>query len=306
MVEERIENLRLGRALKAVAVRPAEVPALAGQIERLEEYDRLIALGICSLETEGRRSDQIDREMHARLFEIGAHLRGELRAILPFGLRRLVQRACAAARVTEADVRADLERLADTERVRRHFGTLPRRGRRIWLPEHGRLEDWLRELPVAWLRCIAGAHAAARGGSRAELAERLATLLMDPSAVAACLVERVGPPERALLARYVGMHQAQVSLLSDEDEAALAPSWNGRGEMPACAGARLRAHGLLFLGWLEGTTEVISNPEDQRRLLARLLFEHHEDALRDLSPLHRDLLEEAARRPPCHGGGGRI
>lgn len=295
-IRERIDNVQLFAAVGAEIPDPSQIPGLAGELDGLAEYDRLLILGLDAWDREGEPTDPELLARQRDLFRIGAHIRGSIRALLPWELRARVQAAAVEAAVEEADVWADVEGFRRSGRSltllhARGFGpndTQP-------LPSCGTLEPWLRWLPDPWLRTIATRHGRSGGPSEECLGFVLRTL-RDERAVAACLRERIDDADRRLLVRFTAAGEMLRATLSAEEEADLAPDWDGQGPIPSGSGIRLRTLGLLHVGTRIGFIGVVTQPDELRVRLSRLLLAHHQDALSVLGPRRREYLETAAAR----------
>lgn len=293
-VHERVENLRLAGAVRAEIPDTSCLPGLEGGIESLAEYDRLLALGIDVWNCEGEQGDFCLLRVWEQILEIGALVRGEIRALLPGVLRVRVQATCDASKIGATEIWEDIRTL---HREGRNRCTPPANGlcgQGQFLPADPSLEPWFQELTVSQLRTIAARHDEPPARPKEVLVRSVAGALRDPARLATCLGERLGAKERALLARYTAARQTQIILLSSADVAALAPDWDGRGEVPPRAGTRLRALGLLHLGSHDGIVDIVTQPEELRRHVAHLLLENHPDAVATLPPRRRSYLEDTA------------
>jgi hypothetical protein len=273
---------------------PTSIPGLSGELEGLAEYDRLLILGLDVWDREGEPEDPLLHTRQMDLFRIGAHIRANIRALLPWEVRARVQTAAREADIEEAEAWADVEGLRRSGRdVTLLFpGGFGPNGADP-LPTSGTLEPWLRWLPTPWLRTIAAQHGAPRLGTP-ELLSVALRALRDEQGLAACLRTRLGNEERHVLVRFTAAGEMLRATLTPEEEADLAPDWDGNGKVPEGHGVRLRALGLLHLGTRDGFIDVVTQPEEIRVRLARLFLARHPDALEVLGPRRREYLEAAA------------
>lgn len=297
LVEERREVLQLLAALRSALPAPDDIDGFVGELDRLDEYDRVLTLAISDAHSGLDLAVPEVRAVYDGLLMIGRRLREDLQTMVPWRLRPDLQAALATITVRDEDLWRDVD-AASMRQANGSAGTLlppPLRG--VTLPGVDRLEVWLFDQPRPLLQVIAGEHEVDPEGHPMDLAQRISTRLSDVAYLSGVLAKRLSSKERGVLARYVAAGVTQFALMKTAWREDMAPAWAGTGPVPSEAGARLRALGLVFLGRIEHDVEAVAMPQTLQHRLGRILVADHPEAMARICHEHRVYLRMMADSP---------
>ena len=301
LVDEKLQTLRLLRALDRAGTDPEVDVALQVRLVKLAEADGMLDAMLDEVQGAGAQ----DPELRALIGKVPLAMeivRGDVVDALPPALRERFRRASSEVAVSETEVWLEVEARrrggGAVRATRRGSGPLSdeeaeRLARQVWsaagqqrvyrvdrrvraherkpLPSpNAPLRAWLDRLPRPWRETTARLHGVPLQG-RGALALRLAERLLDPRATRRFLQEHLGRSERDLLARFLA---AGLAVLDDDEDLAQAlwVPWTLQAGPAPTVGGRLRTAGLVHVGTDGGRTLAMVPPPLQA-MLASLLEE---------------------------------
>ena len=289
LLAAKIENLKLMRALDVAEVKPGQVKGLSRSLVKFAEYDALLVTALEALDETGRAPAEPGGEGLLEFAELGQEVRARVLQILPPAVRRATEAAMDDVAASEAEVWMEVEALrrqmkgepepdpeaplcrseeeVDAWAEILDRGEVPRVGgdERVErqeskpLPRASEIEPWLARLPVGWLRAIALMLDILEKPPKAQLVRRIAASLRKPKTLQMVLRERLGAPERWMLARLYADADIPLDELPEDVVESFAVPWDWGEGLPPGTGAKLRAFGLAYVGSRYGE-RVLSYP----------------------------------------------
>lgn len=291
LIAEKIENLKLMRAMDVAGVEPSQVKGLSRSLVKFAEYDALLASALEALDETGRTPAEPGGEGLLAFAEAGQEVRARVLQILPPAVRRAAEAAMADVAASEAEVWMEVEAVrrqrkedpepdpdgplliseqeVDAWAAILDRGEVPRVGgdKRVErqeskpLPGAFEIEPWLARLPVGWLRAIAWMLDILEKPPKAQLVRRIAASLRKPETLQMVLRERLGVPERWMLAALYTDADFLMDEIPEDVAKSFAVPWDWHEGLPPGTGAKLRAFGLAYVGSRYGE-RVLSYPEE--------------------------------------------
>lgn len=305
LLAQKLDVLRLLRALDRVGVTPAEHAGLPGALARLHMFDEMLTTLLVFADDGAEGTDDPEFVASAETFvETGPAAREEVLAVLPPEIRMRAAGAATQAVATEAEVMLELEArrreaetyVSDDEDedydVEDMFREVDRAAEALAsfdaapLPHDERVarqeakplplarapEPWLERLPAAWLKTMARLHGLDSARKKPVLVKDIAKHLRTPEALRPVLAEALDPEARLCLAGLLVFGEAAGEEFDEAFAAAAAVPWDWTSRTPAVlAPGRLRVYGLAFVGRRKGET-VYALPEDLVVPVAEALF----------------------------------
>ncbi len=278
LVAEKIEILKVLRALDSVGADPAANRKLGAALVRLAEYDQTLTEVLDLLDRTGSgEADAASPEFH-QFASIGQGLRGQVLATLPAGLRDDVREALAHVSASEPEVWMqvdDLRRRAPLAREpaaprrplnAREAGKIAARTfpagpppdpegdakvaeqERLDLPTADEVEPWLETLPEGWLRAVARMHDVDADLARPARVAAIAPRLRDATWLETALRDRIGKDERRMLAGALALGEFPMPAQGPTTNPHFDVPWDWEGGLPPSSGGKCRALGLFFVG----------------------------------------------------------
>lgn len=293
LVEEKLENLHLFRALAAAEIDRSAHAALPTTLADLTRYDMSLT----------RVLSRFERGRHESLVDAGVHIRRAVFQALPARLQLRVTGALTQVAASEREVWLEVAALRRSEGEAQGAGHTPpdalvQKGVQALhemsdapassepritrsdvrselqdaksLPIEPRAVAWLNHLPIEWLRVTARLHDLDDALEKEPLVHTLAAHLEDPDAVGNVLRDKLDANERVLVAGLVVAEEVDVRDLDEETQATLSVPWDWSASLPAGPG-RLRTFGLTFVG-MRGGRRIVGLPPSLHQPLAQALI----------------------------------
>lgn len=299
VIQEKLANLRLIRALDVAGIDPAIHRRLQPRLVRLAEHDGLLGSLLELLDRERDNPAEDEGGPIGTFIALGRSVRDDVLGALKGPDRRAVEEALESVAASEPEVWMEVEALRREASSRPRAGppTLPlgevearKLGREMFeegipdtepdarvlraeskpLPRAHALEPWLRRLPRPWLRGMARLYDLDPSRGKEALALDLARAMRSPDLVERVLFERIGARERDLLVSFLALSPVAWDDLDEDRREGLAVTHDWEAGLPPGVGAKLRAFGLLHVGTMRGTRVVAVQPE-AAGLLERIL-----------------------------------
>jgi hypothetical protein len=320
LIAEKIENLKLIRAMDVAGVLVERVPGLSRLLVKFAEYDALLVSGLEALDDTGRTPGEPGGEGFLELAEAGRAVRAMVLQVFPPAVRQAIEAATDEVTASEAEVWLEIEALrrrrkkdvgagsdgpllfteeeVDALAATVDRGEVPRVGgdQRVErheskpLPRAFEIEPWLARLPVGWLRTIARMLDVLEKRPKAQLVDRIAAALRTPKTLRMVLRERLGAPERWMLARLYGEPYFLMEEIPENVAECFAVPWDWRGGLPPGTGAKLRAFGLAYVGSRYGE-RMLSYPGELAGPVNAALMAVDPETVRELDRELRDAAE---------------
>jgi hypothetical protein len=299
LIAEKIANLKLMRAMDVAKVEPGQVKGLSRSLVMFAEYDALLASALEALDETGRDSAEAGGEEFLEYAEVGQEVRARILQIFPPAVRRAIEAALDDVAASEAEVWMEVEALrrpmnedpepdaplflteeeVDAWAAMLERGEVPRVGgdERVErqeskpLPRAFEMEPWLARLPVGWLRAIARMLDILEKPPKAQLVRRIAAALRNPETLQMVLRERLGAPERWMLARLYTEAGVFMDEIPEDVAESFAVPWDWGEGLPPGTGAKLRAFGLAWVGSRYGE-RALSYPGELSELVNAALM----------------------------------
>jgi hypothetical protein len=311
LIAEKIENLKLIRAMDVAGVGLGRVKGLSRLLVKFAEYDALLVSGLEALDDTGRTPGEPGGEGFLEFAEAGRTVRAMVLQVFPPAVRRAVEAAMDRVAASEAEVWMEVEALrrlktedaeagpdgpslftdeeVDALAAILDRGKVPRvnvderveRQESKPLPRAFEIEPWLARLPVGWLRTIARMLDVLEKRPKAQLVRRIAAALRTPETLRMVLRERLGDPERWMLARLYTEPYFLVEELPEDVDESFAVPWDWHGGLPPGTGAKLRAFGLAYVGSRYGE-RLLSYPGELAELVNAALMDVDPDTVREV------------------------
>jgi len=278
LLAEKIENMKLMRAMDVAKVELGQVEGLGRSLVKLAEYDALLVTALETLDETGRAPGKSGGEGFLELAGAGQDVRAQLLQTLPPAVRRATEAAMDDVAASEAEVWMEVEALrrqmkedpepdpeaplflseeeVDAWAAILDQGEVPPVGgdERVErqdskpLPRAFEIEPWLARLPAGWLHAIARMLDILEKPPKAQLVRRIAASLRKPETLQMVLRERLGAPERWMLAALYTDADFLMDEIPEDVAESFAVPWDWREGLPPGTGAKLRAFGLAYVG----------------------------------------------------------
>ncbi len=278
LVHEKLQILRLLRALDRAGINPAERPRLHAPLVRIAEVDGMLDSVLELLErTVG--GEDLGEEALTGLLHIAEEMRGAVGDALDADDRAAFHRARGEVVASEAEVWMEVDAL----RRRSRPGPAPRRPltsdevaraaenawgrkrqprprgeakvkaeeRRELPPDDAPLVAWFERMPERWREGVARIHDVPLDDAGAR-ARRIAERLSDEAWLRRFLEERLGASERGYLAWLSEGGCIPLKTVRRGLGSGLEVHWDWSSGLPASAGGKLRAAGLVHVGMRNG------------------------------------------------------
>jgi len=312
LLAEKIENLKLMRAMDVAGVEPGQVQGLSRLLVKFAEYDALLASGLVALDETGRTPAEAGGEGLLEFAEVGQEVRARVLQIFAPAVRRAIEAALDDVAASEAEVWMEVEALRrqmkedpepepdgplflTEEEVDACAGILergevPRVGgdERVErqeckpLPRAFEMEPWLARLPAGWLRAIARMFDILEKPPKAQLVRRIAAALRNPETLQMVLRERLGGAERWMLARLYTEAGVFMDEIPEDVAESFAVPWDWGEGLPPGTGAKLRAFGLAWVGSHYGE-RALSYPGELSELVNAALMVVDPETVQELN-----------------------
>ena len=300
VVEEKLRNLRLVRALDRAGVDLGGGEGLETAILQMAHYDGLLTSMLELMDRDGREGEMVTDPVRPAL-RIAEEVRGAVMEALDaedqYEVRHAMNEVAASEPEVWMEVEAlrrmpmsagplsaleapvfDLEPMGESRitfapdrppRPPGHKDVVAQENRPL-PPTDAPLSAWFARLPAVWLEATATLNDVEIGRGDAALPARIAERLADAAWIPRLLTERVGASGREILASLLETGSAPFAAMSRRMRAALEVPWDWRGGLPPTDGGKLRVAGLVHVG-TRGGAKVVEIPPTLLAVLRRVV-----------------------------------